>query len=539
MLKPIPLNCDRAPKNVTWVSVCKRGIAHVEPVQSNRSACFDLVSSAGLSAQYADIHKSSLARKGPLFLLQSGTRHYLVLYRCAPRLIYREPRTHIERLLTDFRVGNFGLSAPIIGGAALAGLVSYGAYRGVRRIYKKSSTAITNPTKSTPVKPEASDSAEAADSAEEASETPTPSPKPEPLKPEVIPDPKDLIPIAIVDQQFEDLFKRSVQAYSEMKYEEFPTNSKEMNAFIDKHKDARQKRLACVLHLVHYVSHREFFKTLDAAVDKLVAHCAKHNISQLTMGVFSKNDDYQAPACIWPEGRVESNRDVTIQLMKSNLWVMALVYPRLIENRIAVDFKETENCTILLCDDVLFKGQQMIDTLAWYQLKTNGANVKLIVFAVYSSQMATDKLASVTPYPGESKPEFIHGGSIDLTSDETGSASYKELQKSAEPLQLVNGGYNQMNERFMNRIENWYYFFHKMGDRRAVFEPKGFIMLYEAIEQRRIGSLGSNNCEDLCRRIFPEPKPPYKDAAYNVFIKELCDRQQPDQNIEPDAWEDV
>ena len=558
MLKALKLDCEHSPDNVAWVSVCKRGIAYIEPkLEAVRSACFSLVSGAGLSDEYTAIKKSSLARKGPLLLLQHGTRHFLVLYRCVPRLQYHEPQTQIERLIVDFHTQWFNIQPELIGGAAvggaaLAGLLSYGAYRG---LHKKTRTMPELGTIGVDLESPTTIGRQTLD--DESVSIPPIDPShveegPNPNKrvddsgegqADIIESdasavslrlskkhtdwlssfmaapshPKQKIPIDRVDERFIRLFGQSVEKYRNLDYqsEKYRPNLDEMSKFIKQFKGQREVDLAKVLHLVHYVAYDEFIATLDDAVRKLATYCAAHNIVELTMGVFSKNDDFQATACVYPPDVQDSELDVSIQLMKSNLWVMALVYPRLLDLGIKVDFKKTENCTILLCDDILFKGQQMESTLDWYQAATYQDDVEFIVFSVYTTQMAIDKLAE------KGNNTFVYGASIELTSDEKTDPGFVELQKGKGNPYLTRG-YNALNDK---GIENWYYFFHKMGDRRAVFEPDGFIPLVEWIRQEQLRGWRQEYTDQI-RRIFPEPAPPYKDPTKNVFLEgDLCPKR--------------
>ena len=109
-----------------------------------------------------------------------------------------------------------------------------------------------------------------------------------------------------------------------------------------------------------------------------------------------------------------------------------------------------------------------------------------------------------------------------MTSEEKQHPGYVELQKATKIDRLSNG---QVNQFINGGIENWFYFFHKMGDRRAVFKPQYFVMLVEWITQRRFLYEHEIPHQEQCRRIFPEPAPPYKDFDNNVFLPGLCKKE--------------
>jgi hypothetical protein len=249
-----------------------------------------------------------------------------------------------------------------------------------------------------------------------------------------------------------------------------------------------------------------------------VAYCNKRGIKEITLGLFSKNDALSDQKCTWPNGVPEYGLDVSIHLLKSNVWIAALMYSRLVNKDIAIDFKKKKDCTIVICDDVLFRGAQMCETLRWYRRATEGDNVTLVLFSVYTSQMARDLLEKHDEDYQDAI--LISSGSIELTEREKDTESYKQFleMQNTPRLKLKDGDVS--NELFRYPIENWYYFFHKMGDRKAFFKPQEFEVLYAATYP----DPQKNVAPKMCRAMFPEPEPPYKDKKRNVFLKDgLCD----------------
>lgn len=442
-------NCRPVAGPVWCVVVCRQQLAYVAVASGPTSLCRRFLHRLGKEHDM----RSSVAKRGPLYLVRVQGAYYVVYKGCVPDLEYREGHSEQERLLLKLMDSSLAVWALV--GTAVISLTALAA-AGVYAV--KTSDGSTSIVKQVVNK-----------SGEGKPQTPPP-----------------------FSDEFLTFWDRVLKVAPDLKVPSAAPNHAASLDYIDK---ACKSRVALdiLLQGITHVSFDTWKEKLQDVVGRLdrdldYTLCLYSNAG----GVLNLDakEKYAPGTELFKDGYDE----LAVFCAKSNFWVSALVYCMMKKQELKVSISnDFDQKDLLICDDALYSGNQMHNTLAYYTRFDN----KIHVLAPYCSAEAQQLIAKSFPR-------------VNLIIGET-MRNYKTIIE--EGLQRpVNQGFTvddvitMMRALFPGAIQpqlNWYYFDHKWPD------GKSFVLM-QGIDQNKLFKVGCVPQDEPNQKVFIEPDPPYR-----------------------------
>jgi hypothetical protein len=444
-------NCRQVEGPVWCVVVCRKQLAYVAVAAGPTSLCRRFLHRLGKEHDM----RSSVAKRGPLYLVRMQGGYYVVYNACVPDLEYRAAESEQERLLLKLMDSSLavwallGVAAVSLTALAAAGVYAVKASDGSTSIVKQ----VAN--KSAVVKPQ----------------TPPP-----------------------FNKEFFEFWARVVAKAPRLDVPSAAPNQNAIRNYIN-NTCKSQVSLQILLEGIVHVPFDTFKEKLQDVVNKLDYQ------KSYTLCLYSNDggvlnvaamDKYAPGTKPFDDG----DHRLAVFCAKSNFWVSALVYDLMTTKgytvNISTDFDQN-NSVLLLCDDALYSGNQMYYTLDYYTQFDN----KICVLVPYCSAEAQKKLIG---------QKFKQ---VELVIGET-MRNYRTIIEEGLKLHnsqlTVDDVITQMRALIPGAIQpqlNWYYFDHKWPDGES-------FVLMQGIDQGTLFEFGCAVQHIPDQKVFMEPTPPYR-----------------------------
>jgi hypothetical protein len=442
-------NCRQVVGPVWCVVVCRQKLAYVAVGRGPTSMCRRFLHRLGKEHDM----RSSVAKRGPLYLVRVQGDYYVVYNACVPDLEYQAAHSEPERLLLKLMDSSLAVWA-LLGVAAisLTALTAAGVYA------VKTSDGSTSIVKQVVNKFGS-------------------------VKPQTPP---------TFSGEFLRFWDQVLKVAPTLEVPSAAPNLTVMQNYISKACTSKVA-LDILLNGITHVSYDTFKDKLQEVVNKL------DRTLDYTLCLYSSdggvlNLDAKKTYAPGTEPFKYDSRTIAVFCTKSNFWVSALVYCMMTKQgykvSISTDFDQ-EN--LLICDDALYSGSQMRNTLEYY----TRFDRKIYVIVPYCSAEAQDLMLANFP-----KVNLLIGEKMRnyRTIIEDG------LKRHPKSGLNVDGVITQISSFIPGAItpaRNWYYFDHKWPDGASFILMQGF-------DQNKLFEFGCGAQHIPKEKIFIEPTPPYR-----------------------------
>ena len=453
-------DCRQVEGPVRCVVVCRGQLAYVEVPSGPTSLCRRFLNVLGKDYDM----RSSVAKKGPLYMVRVHTHYYVVYNACVSAFEYRASRTEHERLLLKLMDSSLAVWA-LVGAAAisLTALTALGVYSvktkdGTTRIIKQ----LRGGRPKTP--PSFSD-------------------------------------------EFLQFWDRVLRAAPTLKISNQQPDPAAIQKYIDSVCGEKNRVVVDIfLNGIKHVSYDTFIEVLRKATLTLDKSRSYMLCLYSDTGGVLRNDGVAPGTSVLD---YTDSGSVGVFCAKSNFWVSALVYCILKKQgydvRISTEFDKGDD-VLLICDDALYSGKQMFATIDYYaQFKRD-----ICVLVAYCSVEGQARIK---------KRESDHGDGNHNVQFVVGETMINHTVIIAEGLKRLNSSLTVddvtklLGENHLGYYLNWYYFDHKWPDGAS------FVLSLSS----SVGGLyewGCSKDDDVFKPPPVKPFPTPVDPPYRVLCAE-------------------
>jgi hypothetical protein len=418
-------DCRQVEGPVRCVVVCRGQLAHVAVPFGAPSLCRRFL---GVLGKEYDM-RSSVAKKGPLYMVRVQGHYYVVYNACVPGLEYRAAKHEEERLLLKLMDSSLALWA-LVGAAAisLTALTAAGVYS-VKT--QDGSTSIIKQLIGRKTPPPFSD-------------------------------------------EFLQFWDRVLTVAPNLEVPSQQPDADAIQYYIDSACGENKVVLDILFNGIKHVSYDTFKQVLRTATLTL------DKARSYTLCLFSNTGGVLGSEGTAPGTKVLDASDhwsVGVFCAKSNFWVSALVYCFMKKEnydvRISTEF-DKGNDVLLICDDALYSGKQMFATVGYYtQFKKD-----LCVLVAYCSVEGQTRIKKHETMVGRqgTKPhiQFVIGETM-INHQVIIAEGLKRLNSNL----TVEDVTKRLGDHQVGFYLNWYYFDHKWPDGDSFALPLNVAGLYE------------------------------------------------------------